>query len=173
MAQKAVAVRVFTGVSLELLCWQVQCLCQDGISREFNALPAPQRRAPPRVAAMAIAGCGLRVPAAHHQNPVPTLYCGWLRTVRRRIKGIGREQNRMPPRSEAIVGTASTESGEIVALRSIVEGTARSTGDDFLRTLVRHLALAVGARHSFVAEFIAEQRIRTLAYLSNGHIIDN
>ena len=79
----------------------------------------------------------------------------------------------MAPRSESIAGTASTESEEIVALRSIVEGTARSTGDDFLRTLVRHLALAVGARHAFVAEFIPEQRIRTLAYWSNGAIVDN
>ncbi len=34
---------------------------------------------------------------------------------------------------------------ELAALRVIVEGTAHSTGAEFLQTLVRHLAQAVGA----------------------------
>jgi len=33
---------------------------------------------------------------------------------------------------------------EVAWLRSVVEGTAGSVGDDFLRNLVRHMALAVG-----------------------------
>jgi PAS domain S-box-containing protein len=58
-------------------------------------------------------------------------------------------------------------------LRAIVEGTARSTGDDFFRTLVRQLALVMGVPHSFVSEFKAPQRIRTLAFCSQGQIVDN
>ena len=42
---------------------------------------------------------------------------------------------------------------EIAALRAIVEGTARSTGDAFFQSLVRHLASAMGVSYAFVAEF--------------------
>ena len=62
---------------------------------------------------------------------------------------------------------------ELTALRSIVEGTARSVGDDFFSALVRHLAVAMGVRHAFVSEFKPPQKIRTLAFWSNGRIIDN
>jgi PAS domain S-box-containing protein len=48
-----------------------------------------------------------------------------------------------------------------------------SVGEDFLRTLVRHLAAAVGTRHAFVSEFVPPQRIRTIAFWSNGGIVDN
>jgi diguanylate cyclase (GGDEF)-like protein/PAS domain S-box-containing protein len=37
-------------------------------------------------------------------------------------------------------------------LRSIVEGTSSTTGADFLRSLVRHLAGALGTRFAFIAE---------------------
>jgi GAF domain-containing protein len=53
---------------------------------------------------------------------------------------------------------------ELAALRAIVEGTARSTGDEFFRTLVRHLARALGVQHSMVAEFVTNARVRALAY---------
>ena len=70
-------------------------------------------------------------------------------------------------------GSVTPDADELVALRSIVEGTARSTGDGFFRTLVRHLAQALGVNHAFVSEFVPPQRIRTLAFWSNGQIIDN
>ena len=38
-------------------------------------------------------------------------------------------------------------------LRAIVEGTARSTGEVFFESLVRHLATAIGVSYAFVAEF--------------------
>jgi formate hydrogenlyase transcriptional activator len=62
---------------------------------------------------------------------------------------------------------------DVAWLRSIVEGTASSVGDDFLRNLVRNMALAIGSSHAFVAEFSAEQRVRTLAYWKHGHIVPN
>ena len=62
---------------------------------------------------------------------------------------------------------------EIELLRSIVEGTASSTGDDFLRNLVRHLAEAVGMRHCFVSEFRGGELLRMLAFWSNGQFAAN
>ena len=54
---------------------------------------------------------------------------------------------------------------EIAALRAIVEGTARHTGEIFFESLVKHLAAAVGVRYAFVAEFAgAETRVRTIAF---------
>jgi len=62
---------------------------------------------------------------------------------------------------------------EVAWLRSVVEGTAGSVGDDFLRNLVRHMALAVGVSHAFVAEFADERRVRTLAYWKGDRIVPN
>ena len=37
-------------------------------------------------------------------------------------------------------------------LRTVAEGTAGAVGDEFLRCLVRHVALAFDAKFAFVAE---------------------
>src|SRR5271168_1601687 len=62
---------------------------------------------------------------------------------------------------------------ELAALRAIVEGTARQTGQEFFQSLVRHLAPAVGTRYAFVAEFAGGTRARTLAFLFRDRITDN
>ena len=49
---------------------------------------------------------------------------------------------------------------ELAALRAIVEGTARSTGDEFFRTLVRHLASALGVGHSMGAITLLQAALR-------------
>lgn len=49
-------------------------------------------------------------------------------------------------------------------LRSLVEGTITSTGGDFLRELVRHVAAALNIRYSFVGYLIPGAQIRTLAF---------
>lgn len=49
-------------------------------------------------------------------------------------------------------------------LRSLVEGTVASTGTDFLRELVRHVAGALGIRYAFVGYLQPASRIRTLAF---------
>src|SRR3954449_7554465 len=64
-------------------------------------------------------------------------------------------------------------SDELGALRAIVEGTARHTGQEFFQSLVRHLAAAVGTRYTFVAEFAGGTMARTLAFWSRDHIADN
>ena len=62
---------------------------------------------------------------------------------------------------------------ELAALRAIVEGTARAVGDDFFRVLVQQLATTLRANHAFVSEFIAPDKIRTIAFWSKGAIVDN
>jgi len=62
---------------------------------------------------------------------------------------------------------------EIADLKELVAGTAAATGADFLRTLVQHLAAALHTNHAFVAEFLPPQRVRTLAFWSNGGIVEN
>ncbi len=50
-------------------------------------------------------------------------------------------------------------------LRAIVEGTSSTTGTDFLRSLVRHLADALGMQYALVSEVVDETftRVRILA----------
>ncbi len=53
---------------------------------------------------------------------------------------------------------------EVAALRAIVEGTAHATGEDFFKSLVRHLAAVIGTGYALVAEFAGDFRARTLGY---------
>jgi PAS domain S-box-containing protein len=83
------------------------------------------------------------------------------------------ETSRVNEQAAAAGADADPSADEAALLRKIVHGTARGTGDDFLRTLVRSLAEAMHARHAFVSEFVPEQRIRTLAFWSDGRIVEN
>jgi formate hydrogenlyase transcriptional activator len=60
-------------------------------------------------------------------------------------------------------------------LRHITEGTAGSTGDEFFRSLVRHLAHALQVRYSFVAECTDETKknVRMLAFWQGERFGDN
>ena len=62
---------------------------------------------------------------------------------------------------------------DLQALRLILEGTAHSTGKEFLESLVQHLASALGCRHSLVAEFCGPNRVRTMAFWSDGKLTPN
>ena len=57
-------------------------------------------------------------------------------------------------------------------LRSLVEGTVASTGGDFLRELVRHVAVALSIRYAFVGLLLPESRIRTLAFWKGDGYMD-
>ncbi|TKB92651.1 MAG: GAF domain-containing protein [Nitrospira sp.] len=57
-------------------------------------------------------------------------------------------------------------------LRSLVEGTVASTGGDFLRELVKHVAAALGLRYAFVGFLLPESRIRTLAFWKGDGYLD-
>ena len=68
----------------------------------------------------------------------------------------------------------AADGDEIAALRAIVEGTARGTGEVFFQSLVRHLATAVGVDYAFVAEFAGKRtRVRTLAFWGKGQVREN
>lgn len=73
-------------------------------------------------------------------------------------------------KSEPVVPLADDE---VAALRAILDGTARTTGQEFFQSLVRHLAQAVGVRYAFIAEFAGIARARTLAYWFRDRIIEN
>jgi PAS domain S-box-containing protein len=67
-----------------------------------------------------------------------------------------------------------TDPAEVAALRAIVEGTARHTGEEFFRSLVRNLSAATGVPNAFVAEFAdLKTRIRSLAFWTDGKFIAN
>jgi formate hydrogenlyase transcriptional activator len=65
---------------------------------------------------------------------------------------------------------------EMAALRAIVEGTVHSTGEEFFRTLVLHLARAVDAQYAFVAEFASpdsDTQARTIAFWAKDRVAEN
>src|SRR5216683_5378010 len=63
---------------------------------------------------------------------------------------------------------------DLRALRAVVEGTARGTGQEFFRSLVRHLAEAIDVQYAVVAEFPkAPPHVRTLAFWERDRVVDN
>ena len=59
-------------------------------------------------------------------------------------------------------------------LRIVVEGTASSTGEEFFKDLVRHLALALDVPFAAISEFsTVSSRVRTLAFWADQRIQDN
>jgi formate hydrogenlyase transcriptional activator len=75
--------------------------------------------------------------------------------------------------NEATPVRGPEEDPTFVALRRIAEGTAYGTGQAFFNILVEHLAQAINMRHAFVAELLPNERLKTLAYWSNGSLIAN
>jgi PAS domain S-box-containing protein len=60
---------------------------------------------------------------------------------------------------------------DIAALRVLLEGTSHRTGEEFLQSLVRNLATAIGTKYAFVAEFAeVNTRVRTLAFWHGDRI---
>jgi predicted ATPase len=60
-------------------------------------------------------------------------------------------------------------------LRSIVQGTAAVTGDNFFASLVRHLASALKARYAFITECRepVKKTARTLAFWMDDRLVEN
>ncbi|MFO1512845.1 MAG: sigma 54-interacting transcriptional regulator [Verrucomicrobiota bacterium] len=53
-------------------------------------------------------------------------------------------------------------------LRAIIQGTAATTGTDFFRSLVKHLAEGLHVRFAFVAECLPNLRARSLAFFRDN-----
>jgi formate hydrogenlyase transcriptional activator len=63
---------------------------------------------------------------------------------------------------------------ELSALTAIMEGTASATGEAFFESLVCNLCKATGIPNAFVAVFAdTKTHVRTLAFWSNGKLIEN
>ncbi len=69
------------------------------------------------------------------------------------------------PRSE--VSSTSPHRAEEL-LRAIIQGTAATTGTQFFRSLVKHLAEGLHVRFAFVAECLPNLRARSLAYFQDN-----
>src|SRR5215831_7824962 len=61
---------------------------------------------------------------------------------------------------------------DLHALRAVVEGTAGGTGQEFFRSLVRHLAEAIDVHYVGVAEFKDPQFCRVLAFWDRDHVVE-
>src|SRR6516164_4927127 len=61
---------------------------------------------------------------------------------------------------------------DLRALRAVVEGTAGGTGQEFFRSLVRHLAEAIDVHYAGVAEFKDPQFGRVLAFWDRDHVME-
>jgi PAS domain S-box-containing protein len=82
------------------------------------------------------------------------------------IQGHGRAPNGA---GEASVISAVRD--DLRALQAVVEGTADGTGQEFFRSLVRHLAKAIDVHYSVVAELPkAPPHVRTLAFWDRDRV---
>src|SRR5262249_60096221 len=77
----------------------------------------------------------------------------------------------------AVIGVEKASAASVVpddlrALRAVVEGTAGGTGQEFFRSLVRHLAEAIDVHYVGVCEFKDARFCRVLALWDHGHLAD-
>jgi PAS domain S-box-containing protein len=78
------------------------------------------------------------------------------------------------PRRDPSAQVAVPGGDDLDVLRRLVEGTVRSTGGEFFRSLVRNLSLALGSAYALIAEFAGSpSRVRTLAYWGKGAFLDD
>jgi PAS domain S-box-containing protein len=69
--------------------------------------------------------------------------------------------------------TTSVVPDDLHALRAVVEGTAAGTGQEFFRSLVRHLAEAIAVPYASVCEFQDPPHGRALAFWERDHVVEN
>jgi PAS domain S-box-containing protein len=63
---------------------------------------------------------------------------------------------------------------EEAALRTILEGTATATGEQFFTALVKNLCQALNTHGAWVTEYLAEERrLRALAFWLDGRLVDD
>ncbi len=88
--------------------------------------------------------------------------------------GLLKHSTRRGPGGAREKSSASAVHDDLRALRAVVEGTARGTGQEFFQSLVRHLAEAIDVHYAVVAEFPkAPPHVRTLAFWDRDQIMDN
>jgi PAS domain S-box-containing protein len=68
---------------------------------------------------------------------------------------------------------ASVVPDDLHALRAVVEGTAAGVGQEFFRSLVRHLAEAIDVHFAGVCEFKDRSRGRIIAFWDRDHVVED
>lgn len=68
---------------------------------------------------------------------------------------------------------ASAVPDDLIALRAVVEGTAAGVGREFFRSLVRHVAEAIGVPYAAVCEFDTPPDGRVLAFWERDHVTED
>ncbi|MDO8426840.1 MAG: PAS domain S-box protein [Deltaproteobacteria bacterium] len=58
-------------------------------------------------------------------------------------------------------------------LKALIEGTSSVTGEEFLRSLVRHLASVLKINYAFIGELCGENKVRTLALWAGEDFAEN
>ncbi|MZH02326.1 MAG: PAS domain S-box protein [Nitrospinae bacterium] len=60
-------------------------------------------------------------------------------------------------------------------MRQIVVGTSAAIGDEFLKSIVKHLAISLRVKYSFIGEVVGDKLeiIKTLAVWANGELVEN
>src|SRR5689334_11403097 len=82
------------------------------------------------------------------------------------------QEPRQAPAGVGETSAASVVPDDLHALRAVVEGTAGGTGQDFFRSLVRHLAEAIAVPYATVCEFQAPPHGRVLAIWERDHLVE-
>src|SRR5215475_6797920 len=77
---------------------------------------------------------------------------------------------RQAPTDTGEASAAPAVPDDLHALRAVVEGTAAGTGREFFRSLVRHLAEAIGVHYAAVCEFKELPRGHVLAVWDRDHV---
>jgi PAS domain S-box-containing protein len=80
---------------------------------------------------------------------------------------------RQAPACSAESSAVSAVPDDLHALRAVVEGTAAGTGQEFFRSLVRHLAEAIDVHYAAVCEFKNWPRGRVLAVWDRDHVVED
>src|SRR5262245_56758042 len=93
-----------------------------------------------------------------------------LMTQEANAPGSSLQQPRPAPNGGGETPAAPVVPDDLHALRAVVEGTAGGTGQEFFRSLVRHLAEAIAVPYATVCEFQAAPLGRILAIWEGDHV---
>src|SRR5207245_1569100 len=98
-----------------------------------------------------------------------------LQDARARSMRHGSPKNESKSEAPAPLGGISPGAPERAEelLRAIIQGTAATTGTQFFRSLVQHLAEGLHVRFAFVAECLPNLRARSLAFFQDNDFGQN
>src|SRR5262245_40307694 len=82
------------------------------------------------------------------------------------------QEPRQAPTGVGETSGASAVPDDLHALRAVVEGTAAGVGQEFFRSLVRHLAEAIGVPYATVCEFQTPPHGSALAVWERDHVVE-